>query len=348
MKKISVLDTSICSTNLGDQIIMEAVINHIKDIFKNPFIVRIPTHEIISKWSYKLLQDSDYIFTGGTNLLTSNALLFRQWRIGLKDALFLKNLILMGVGWCNYQYKPDWYTRCIYKSIFDKEHMHSVRDNYTKAQLSKICLNNVVNTGCPTLWVLDEKLCNSIPYEKSENVLCCLTSYNQNIKLDTELLNLLKKEYKKVYFWVQNIKDYSYSRNISSGLEYVDPNLDALNDLLKSSINFDYVGTRLHAGIRAMQYKRRSIILAIDNRAREMGKDYNINVVERDDFMGIRSKINSEFHTKINLDLDAIDKWKKQFNIYSLDTQDEIERKGIIKSVIKKFIIKNFISNSSN
>ena len=47
------------------------------------------------------------------------------------------------------------------------------------------------------------------------------------------------------------------------------------------SENIDYVGTRLHAGIRALQHKKRTIIIGIDNRAIEKAKDFNLTVIDR-------------------------------------------------------------------
>ena len=45
--------------------------------------------------------------------------------------------------------------------------------------------------------------------------------------------------------------------------------------------NVDYVGTRLHAGIFALNHKVRSIIVAVDNRAIEIAKDTNLPIVRR-------------------------------------------------------------------
>jgi polysaccharide pyruvyl transferase WcaK-like protein len=42
------------------------------------------------------------------------------------------------------------------------------------------------------------------------------------------------------------------------------------------------IGVRLHAGIRALQRGRQAVIVAIDNRAREMVRDFALPVVEYD------------------------------------------------------------------
>lgn len=99
MKKISVFDTSFCSSNLGDQIIMDAVGKMLNDIFERDFFIKIQTHDVIGKSSYKTIKDSDYAIVGGTNLLSSNMNFYNQWKISLLDSFYIKNIILMGVGW---------------------------------------------------------------------------------------------------------------------------------------------------------------------------------------------------------------------------------------------------------
>lgn len=84
-------------------------------------------------------------------------------------------------------------------------------------------------------------------------------------------------------------------------------------DAILDMDEIEHVGTRLHAGIRAMQKKKRSIILAIDSRAKEMKKDINIPSVEREDIEGLERKIRKSFSTDVKIPLDAIEKWKNQF-----------------------------------
>ena len=62
-----------------------------------------------------------------------------------------------------------------------------------------------------------------------------------------------------------------------------------------------------------MQKKRRTIIISIDNRAEEMAKDYNINIIKRDNISGLEELINSNIETKINLPIENINKWIQQF-----------------------------------
>ena len=92
---------------------------------------------------------------------------------------------------------------------------------------------------------------------------------------------------------------------------YVKPSLQALDEIL--TIDIDYLGTRLHAGIRALQNKKRTLILAVDNRAIEISKDTNLPVVPRNDWESITSWIESDYTTQIILPWSNIDKWKSQF-----------------------------------
>ncbi|MEH1767116.1 MAG: polysaccharide pyruvyl transferase family protein [Nostoc sp.] len=312
MKNIAILDTSICSSNLGDQIIMDAVEKHLNHLFNGDFYIKISTHDVISKSSYKWIQNSDYAMVGGTNLLSSNMNYYNQWKINLIDSFFIKNIILMGVGWWQYQEKPNLYTQLLYHRILHKNYLHSVRDEYTKKQLESIGFKNVINTACPTMWGLTEEHCADIPRKKTDSVLVTFTEYNQKKEADIKLIEILKDNYKNIYFWIQQPKDYDYMYNIyGNQVIYVKPSLQALDEVLK--IELDYIGTRLHAGIRALQHKKRSLILAVDNRAIEISKTTNLPVLQRNDWEGIKTWIKSDRATPIQLPWDNINQWKQQF-----------------------------------
>ena len=112
---------------------------------------------------------------------------------------------------------------------------------------------------------------------------------------------------------MQGPEDLAYARTIAKEIKIIPPQLDALDELLASDIDLDYIGTRLHAGIRAMQFKRRSIIIGIDNRAIEMQKDVHFPIVLRDNLDSLQQRIYDEFETKLNVPFDEINKWKLQF-----------------------------------
>lgn len=314
MNRITVFDTSVCTENVGDEIIMDSVKKQLRSMFSRTMFLRVPTHEKITKISYLRMRKTNIGFVGGTNLLASNMRYpINQWNIHLWNTKHMKNVVLMGVGSQNYGDKINWYTKLLYKKALTPNYIHSVRDSYTEKILRKMGINNVINTGCPTLWSLTEEHCKKIPTKKAKNVICTFTDYNKDIERDKKLAEILFKNYENVYCWIQGTMDYEYIKTISDKFILVDPHLEEYDKVLTSHIDLDFVGTRLHAGIRAMQKGRRSIILSIDNRAREMGKDYNLNIIERSDIDKLEKYINSNFETNITLNLENINKWKSQF-----------------------------------
>lgn len=316
MKKILIFDTSVLSKNIGDFIIMDAVNRELKKLFEKDMFFYALTHDKVSKATYRLNKISDYSFIGGTNLLSSNMNKYNQWKINFFDSLFLKNIILMGVGWWQYQAPPNFYTKYLLKKVLHKDILHSVRDSQAEKMLHSIGINNVINTGCMTMWQLTKEHCSKIPTKKSENVVFTLTDYNMNILLDQELINILNKNYKNVYFWPQGIGDPEYIKSLKDidGIEILGGNLNCYDTLLDNKdLSLDYVGTRLHAGIRALQKSRRTIILGIDNRAEEKKKDFNLKVLSRDDINKLEGVLINDFITEINIKEENINIWKNQF-----------------------------------
>lgn len=313
---ITIFDTSIGSYNLGDIIIMDAVNREIFDLFPDAMLFRSCTHMKMGRETYKLALGSDFLFVGGTNLLSSRMLWNYQWRIDLIDSIFVNKLILLGVGWWQYQKQPDLYTKILLKRVLDKKIFHSVRDSYTENLLLQMGFVNVLNTGCPTLWSLDEEHCRQIPFSKSEHVLFTLTDYKQDPRLDALMISILRENYTTLYFWPQGLNDQRYLRSLGDvgDIKVVLPSVQGLDNILSDGlISLDYVGTRLHAGIRALQKGRRTIIIGIDNRAKEKSKDFNLTVVARENTQVLSEKINSSFETLVRLPKENIERWLAQF-----------------------------------
>ncbi len=314
MRTIALLDPSIASPNLGDQIIMDSVRKELHAIFPDSLFIHIQTQDKISKPSHKIINRSHHSFVGGTNLLSSNMNSYNQWKVGLLDALSISDIILMGVGWWQYQDNPNSFTRLLLRRLLHKSVLHSIRDSYTEQKLRAIGMDNVLNTGCPTMWSLTEEHCASIPTMKQSGVLVTFTEYNQDRASDLETLKLLGSQYSTIFYWPQNSEDYAYMEALRKDIPvaYISPSLPALDDFLKNN-EVDYIGTRLHAGIRAIQHKKRSLVIAIDNRAREISQDTNLPVVARGDISSISAWIKSISSTNITLKTKNIDAWKSQF-----------------------------------
>lgn len=310
---ISLLNPSIATENVGDLIIIDSVLNELKSIFPNEGIVSLPTQDIIGPVSKRVASKAKHRFIGGTNLLSSQMLKYKQWKINLLDTIKLRDVTLLGVGWWQYQDTPDFYTKMVLQRVLSKEKLHSVRDEYTKSKLASIGITNVINTGCPTMWNLTDEHCKKIAFEKSENVVITLTDYKKSPDNDRQLISLARKMYRRVYFWPQGSGDLEYIHELgSSGIKIIPATLDAFNALLESENSLDFLGTRLHGGVRALQRLRRALILAVDNRALEIAKDTSLPVLQRDDFARIEEWIKNPKRVDLTINFKAIDAWRNQ------------------------------------
>lgn len=315
MKRIVILDTWVSSSNLGNKIIMEAVSKNLRELFPHDFFYQVPALEYLQA-RRELVKQADYVFLAGANLLSSDMNKTSQWRLRITDIFWMRGIILMGVGWWQWQqYPPNLYTRFLLRRVLERECYHSVRDSYTADKLGKAFpFLKVLNTGCPTVWELNKKHCDAIPHSKAKSVLLTFTEYSQRPKDDRLLFEIVRSNYTTIYCWPEMYGDYQYAKNIcDSDVVFVDPSVESLDDLLEGE-DIDYVGTRLHAGIRALQHRRRTIVVAVDNRAIEMGRDLNLPIVPRKKVaIELEDKISRSWATEVNLDQQAIATWKQQF-----------------------------------
>lgn len=318
LKKIVLYNPAISSLNIGDHIIFDGVCKQLEQLLSEAFIVEISTHLPVSRF-LRYTKDFDCKFVCGSNLLRGKMNRpFRQWDINIFNANMVGPCVLVGTGWWQYGDEPNSYTKKLYKKVLSADLYHSVRDSYTEMQLKKMGFDNVINTACPTMWNLTNEHCFEIPKSKSEDVVCTITDYNTHFLSDKAMLENLCENYRNVYLWLQGVQDYDYFKELNfkkDKIKLVPPNLDAYDSILEKDI--DYVGTRLHAGIRALQKKKRSIIIAVDNRATEKQRDFNIKCISRNDIEILPELINSSFSTEIKIPIEKIKKWKSQFKIKS-------------------------------
>ncbi|PWA04037.1 polysaccharide pyruvyl transferase family protein [Flavobacterium psychrotolerans] len=330
MKKIVLFDPSMgdnngsFSSNLGDIIINDSVMQFLKSDLNDYEVVRISTHVPIHSKERSLIKGSELIFVGGTNLLSSDIKVYNQWKSNYYNFLInfpiVNNAILFGVGWWQYQNSPTKYTRTFYKKLLSSNFNHSVRDSYAKNKVEELGISNCINTSCPTTWSLNGMVSDR-KKQDINNVLLMLTDYHPNAEIDNKLINILLEKFSdKIFFFPQGKGDIDYIKSLKSYNEnrnrfvLLNHDINDLNELIKSNSDFVYIGTRLHGGVRCLQNGISGLILSNDNRSKELGNDINLAVINRDDFSKIVDWIEfkSDFG-RISLPQKNIENWKLQF-----------------------------------
>lgn len=340
-RKITKLSPCVSTGNIGDFIIDEYCQNILDELFDTCFYVCEPTHEKLCHLSFQNITSSDFSFICGTNLLNSHMRKYKQWNLSLSDVCSFfffdypkkallsinklrnninrkkaKKPILFGVGWWQYQDLPDTYTKSLLKLFLSDKYTHSVRDGYTENMLRAAGIENVVNTACPTMWNLTDDFCCGIPKKKSSTVVTTLTDYNIDEQSDLYMMDTLLRNYDKVYVWLQSPADYHQLMNsrFCEKIHVIPPTLRDYDRFLCET-DSDYIGTRLHGGIRALNFKHRSLIIAVDNRAVEISKDTNLPVILRTNISEqLETRINCEDSISIHLPTENICRWKSQFH----------------------------------
>ena len=188
MKRAVVLDTSVASTNVGDQIIMEAVRAGLREPLEGALVTTVASHDRMGPKGRGLIKKADLVVAGGSNLISSHMWIRAVWKLGLRDAFIDMNTVLMGVGWYQHQRKPDPYTAWLLKRVLHPTALHSVRDSHAQAMLASIGITNVINTGCPTLWKLSGRGAAVFPRERAREVVTTLNSYIPDREADRRLI----------------------------------------------------------------------------------------------------------------------------------------------------------------
>ena len=326
MKNIVLFDTSAATLNHGDEIIMLSFLKNGADLLDGHFVLRFPTHapcfhayqQTKRNPRYMFVKNADHKFICGTNLLSNKMYIpWHFWNVNVFNCRCYEDAVLVGVGCSAFAQGSDklhWYSKLLFSKILSRRYKHSVRDERTKRIVESILgPGSAINTGCPTLWGMTKEHCRQIPTQKARRVVFTLTDYSKDCVHDQNLIDILNRQYEEVYFWPQGAQDMAYFQALAhtENIRVITPSVAAYGAILQEG-NVDFVGTRLHAGIYAMQHKVRAVILAVDNRAADMAETYNLNVLLRDD-PRLEEILCGEIVTDVNIDEQAIDEFKQQF-----------------------------------
>lgn len=334
MKKVVICDTALASSNVGDEIIFDSICNGMSDVFEENFSLRLATHVnnfsakqvahsyvkqfLHKETKIKYFQQADWKFVCGTNLIAQKRLfkINTQWKLYPSNLSIYKNCILIGVGTYGSSDKFDWYGRYIYNKVLSRQYAHSVRDELTKKLIESLG-RRAINTGCPTLWSLTPEHCRRIPVGKADNCIISVSGYKPQTapENDAKMIEIVRKNYRDVRVWIQTTEDEYYLDRLPGGSDLKRIySLKRYRQALQEG-NVDYVGTRLHGGVFAMQNFCRSLIISIDHRAEGFHKTNNLPILRREEIPDrLESLINSEFATEIILNSEAIAEFKSQFS----------------------------------
>lgn len=325
MKKTVIFDTALGTSNVGDEIILDSIYKGMSDIFDEHFSLRLATH--VNNFSMKQIihrntkiryfQEADWKFVCGTNLIAQTRIgkINSQWQLYPSNLSIYKNCVLIGAGTTKSSEKLDFYARLLYGKVLSKQYVHSVRDDLTKRVIESLGCR-AINTGCPTLWQLTPEHCGRIPVGKADNCILSVSGYKPQIdpENDAKLLEIIRRNYAGVRAWIQTTDDESYLNSLPGGSEI--PRIYSLKRFREVLLegNVDYIGTRLHGGVFAMQHFCRSLVISIDHRAEGFHQTNNLPILRRDAVAErLESVIHSEFPTEIRIDRDAIAEFKSQF-----------------------------------
>lgn len=311
------------STNLGDLIISESNLAALQEIFPGKEIIRLSSHAFLEKKHRDIINNSQYSFVGGTNILGSDMMTWRLLHLRRGRLLWLfpcvRNLILMSAGWGQgYGLPLTFKTKELYKRILHREALHSVRDLYTENKLLTETKANAIHTSCASAWRLHGSETNL--HTTESDCLFTITDYDKNEENDNRFIEQLLPFFTRLHFFPQGLQDTDYLhslpvyKNNKQKFEELPRSYTEYKAFVKSQ-SFVYTGTRLHGGILCLDHGHPSLILATDHRAKEMAKSIHLPVISRNDTAGLARWLNREklFEQNIELPLMNINAWKEQF-----------------------------------
>jgi polysaccharide pyruvyl transferase WcaK-like protein len=325
IRHVHLIDTSVASDNLGDEIIVEAVRAALLPIFRECYVTTSSGHDGLGPYGRELVAQADIAVLMGTNALAAFDQSRRRrfvWTVPPEDAALLAGkVVLCGVG-ANAAFDTvDPAQAAFLRQVLSPTLRHSVRDGLGLA-IVKACGRDGINTSCPTLWgYLDAP--PQVP-EGPQRAVCFTLTRHRPDPIDALMVAILKEIYAEVHFWPQQPRDLSYLEEIAGGLDGIHvlaPSLAAYDALLASG-PMDVVGTRLHGGIRGLRHGRRVLIVAIDNRATEIGRETGLSVIARADVpQALKARLQTDWPTRLHLPKPEVAAFLGQFRAVPYGTR---------------------------
>ncbi|PYE82231.1 polysaccharide pyruvyl transferase [Pseudoroseicyclus aestuarii] len=312
---VHLIDTATASDNVGDEIIGDEARRHIDSLFPMAYLSSSAGHDGLGASSRQLVRSATLALLIGTNALSPRRQMGGTfiWHVAPQDVdLLAGKVVLFGVGANRDFDQVDPEQRDLLQKLLSRDHLHSVRDE-TGLKLLKAVGREGINTSCPTLWRYASAP-PEVPQTSSDTVVFTLTAHKPD-PIDARFIEILRARYKRLRFWPQQPRDMTYLESLgpTEGIEIIGPSLHAYDAALAET-RCDVIGTRLHGCIRGLSHGRRILVIAIDNRARDIGAETGLPVVTRADVpRDLESRIDTGFATGLSVDPEPIQRFLSQF-----------------------------------
>ncbi|TFF16784.1 MULTISPECIES: polysaccharide pyruvyl transferase family protein [Cellulosimicrobium] len=312
---IVVVDPGAASTNVGDQIISEAVDAELVTPLREQGheVELVPMHGRLTTAHRAALRHARSVIACGTNLLSDHMRFRRAWHWPADDVdLCRGRLTFLGVGWWQYQRAGIDPVSAAWLRSLAGDVPWAVRDEYSLARLRRARVP-AVHTSCPTLWGVEKQ---TLPSDE-RRVVVTFTDYSQDPLADRRLVHALAERFDELLFWPQGPGDREYVDGVRGGTgTMLGPRLEDFDAVLDEP-GTAYVGLRLHGGIRAMQRGVPTLVLSIDNRAREIARSVGLRAPSRNAARRYREDLRSGEVVRIDVPRDAVDSWRARWGIGS-------------------------------
>lgn len=310
------IDTSVASDNVGDEIIVEAVKAALKPVFAGCYISTSSGHDGLGPFGRELVAGADLAILMGTNALSPRDQTTGRrfvWTVTPQDrAVLAGKVVLCGVGANRAFDTVEPRQAAFLKQVLSRHYRHSVRDGLG-LEILRQCGMAGINTSCPTLWRYQAAPV-AVPRGRAAGVVFTLTRHRPD-PADAVMVRMLQRLYGQVWFWPQQPRDLGYLAEMAGldGIQVLPANLAAYDTFLAAQ-DVDVVGTRLHGGIRGLAHGRRVLVVAIDNRAAEIGRETGLPVLLRQDVAAqMEVRLLADWPTELALPSAGIAEFLAQF-----------------------------------
>ena len=129
------------------------------------------------------------------------------------------------------------------------------------------------------------------------------------------MVETLSALYPTISLWPQGKRDVALAREMGFHGRVLQRSVGAFDAAIDGT-GADYVGTRLHAGIRALQFGARATVVEIDNRATEIGRDTGLPTIDPKEMHRAKELLSRDRVAQLTLPEAEITQWLQATNTW--------------------------------